>query len=147
MILVEQGPALVGEHGILPATRFLDRLAQGLHSRSAGFWELPSLFWLSASDACCRLRLAGLLGALAMLAGFSNAPLLALLWALYLSFTHVGQIFYGYGWTCCCRDRIFGDFPRARLACTRARREITAIGGGGESLFRWLTFASCSARV
>ena len=33
-----------------------------------------------------------------MLTGFSNAPLLALLWALYLSFTHVGQIFYGYGW-------------------------------------------------
>ena len=57
------------------------------------------MFWLSSSDACLQGGAwLGLFGALVVLLGFSNAPLLALLWALYLSFTHVGQIFYGYGW-------------------------------------------------
>src|SRR5207237_397781 len=31
-------------------------------------------------------------------AGFANALLLAVLWALYLSFVHVGQVFYSFGW-------------------------------------------------
>jgi len=99
LILVRQGRALIGAHGLLPASRYLENLTTLFHSRAAGFWKLPSLFWLSSSDAwlsgCAWL---GLLGALAMLAGFSNVPLLALLWALYLSFTHIGQLFYGYGW-------------------------------------------------
>src|SRR6185503_5938747 len=33
-----------------------------------------------------------------VLAGFANALLLLLLWALYMSFVHVGQDWYGYGW-------------------------------------------------
>jgi hypothetical protein len=33
-----------------------------------------------------------------VLAGFANAWLLALLWFLYMSFVHVGQEWYGYGW-------------------------------------------------
>ena len=99
LILVRQGQALIGEHGILPAARFTQLVAQQLGSRGAGFWELPSLFWISASDAWLTTGAwLGLAGALAVLAGVGNAPLLALLWALYLSFTHVGQIFYGYGW-------------------------------------------------
>jgi lipase maturation factor len=99
LILVRQGPALLGEHGLLPVARFLARLTAVFQGRAAGFWQLPSLFWLSSSDACLQGGAwLGLLVALAVLAGVSNAPLLALLWALYLSFTHVGQIFYGYGW-------------------------------------------------
>lgn len=98
-ILVSQGLALFGEQGILPAVRFLDHVADIHRSRAAGFWELPSVFWISARDAwLLGGAWLGLLGALLVLAGFANAPLLALLWALYLSFTHVGQIFYGYGW-------------------------------------------------
>ncbi|HYQ18107.1 MAG TPA: lipase maturation factor family protein [Polyangiaceae bacterium] len=98
-ILVRQGPALLGAHGILPAAQYLDRLGDFYHSRATGFWQLPSVFWLASSDAwlgtCAWL---GLLTALVALAGFANAPCFALMWALYLSFTHVGQIFYGYGW-------------------------------------------------
>jgi len=99
LILVRQGQALIGEHGILPATRYLELVAEQLASRGAGFWEAPSLFWLSASDAWLNTcAWVGLLGGLLVLGGFGNAPLLGLLWALYLSFCHVGQIFYGYGW-------------------------------------------------
>src|SRR6185503_8889056 len=33
-----------------------------------------------------------------VLAGFANALLLLVLWALYMSYVHVGQDWYGYGW-------------------------------------------------
>lgn len=51
LILVRQGSALIGHAGLLPATRYLARLTAVYHSRSAGFWQLPSVFWLSSSDA------------------------------------------------------------------------------------------------
>jgi hypothetical protein len=88
---------LIGSQGILPAASFLDRLRS--FPEAPGFWRLPSLFWLNASDgfllACAWL---GVALSLAVLAGFANAPLMGLVWALYMSFVHVGQIFYGYGW-------------------------------------------------
>jgi len=141
LILVRQGPALIGAHGILPATEYLDRVSTVLHSRSAGFWQLPSLFWLSTSDAwlqgCAWL---GLLGGLAMLAGWSNAPLLAVLWALYLSFSHVGQIFYGYGWdSLLCETGFLAIF----LAPALRPRELDAKSPPSAIvvvLFRWLSF-------
>jgi hypothetical protein len=141
LILVRQGPALIGEHGILPAARFVDAVAQQLGSRGAGFWELPSLFWISASDAWLSVGAwLGLLGALVVLAGFGNAPLLALLWALYLSFTHVGQIFYGYGWdTLLCETGFLAIFLapawRPREFDPKSPPPVIVI-----VLFRWLAF-------
>ncbi|HEY0468850.1 MAG TPA: lipase maturation factor family protein [Polyangiaceae bacterium] len=141
LILIRQGRALIGLDGILPAARFLDRLAAVFHSRAAGFWQLPSVFWLSASDSwLLGGAWLGLLGALAMLAGFSNAPLLALLWALYLSFTHVGQIFYGYGWdSLLCEAGFLAIF----LAPAGRPREFELASPPPlivVVLFRWLTF-------
>ncbi len=141
LILVRQGPALIGEHGLLPAARYLDLVTSSLGSRGAGFWELPSLFWLSATDAWLHgAAWLGLLGALAMLAGFSNAPLLALLWMLYLSFCHVGQIFYGYGWDSLLCETGFlaiflAPFWRAREFDARSPPHLIVI-----VLFRWLAF-------
>ncbi|HET9931217.1 MAG TPA: lipase maturation factor family protein [Polyangiaceae bacterium] len=94
-----QFPALCGSKGLLPAADFLRWVAERLGSRGAGFARLPSIFWLSASDASLRgAAIAGLVLSIAALLGYSNAITQALLWALYLSFVHVGQIFYGYGW-------------------------------------------------
>jgi hypothetical protein len=99
LILVRQGLPLVGHDGILPAARFVARVTQQLGSRSAGFWQLPSVFWWVDSDAWLSgLAWLGLVGAFLVAGGLGSAPLLGLLWALYLSFVHVGQIFYGYGW-------------------------------------------------
>ena len=99
VILIQQGLPLLGEHGIMPLSRFLARVRAGSGSASEAFWAVPSVFWLSASDGV--LRAASWLGAaLALLvtAGFGNAPAMFLLWALYGSFVHAGQTFYGYGW-------------------------------------------------
>ncbi len=86
---------LLGAHGILPAHEYLGRL------REAGvkFSDSPSLFWLGCSDAALRAAcVVGLVLSAAVLAGLTNAIAMAALWAIYLSFVHVGQIFYGYGW-------------------------------------------------
>ena len=90
---------LVGEHGLLPANLFMRRLEIHFGSRTAAFMQLPSIFWFHLSDSF----LAGAawfgvgLSAIVLL-GFANAPLMAVLWALYMSFIHIGQDWYGYGW-------------------------------------------------
>src|SRR5256714_5956684 len=97
--LARQVLPLIGHDGLLPAAQYLDRLAAHFGSRRAGFLALPSVFWVDVSD---RLLLAGAwLGtalSLVVVAGYANALLLAGLWALYMSFVHVGQDWYGYGW-------------------------------------------------
>jgi hypothetical protein len=90
---------LIAAEGLLPAVDFLHRAATGAGSRVAGALALPSVFWLGASDlVLVAFAWCGVAGALAVVAGFANAVLLALLWVLYLSFVHVGQVWYGYGW-------------------------------------------------
>ncbi|MFI5183305.1 MAG: lipase maturation factor family protein [Vicinamibacteria bacterium] len=99
LVVVNQWMPLLGSHGLLPAGEFLDRIAASRGRDVATFFQLPTLFWLDASDAA--FRACGFVGlglSLAVLAGFANVPILAALWLLYMSFVHVGQIFYGYGW-------------------------------------------------
>jgi hypothetical protein len=99
LVAANQIVPLIGEHGLLPARTFLDRVADHLGSRTAGFWQLPSLFWLDVSDHC--LVVVAWIGvglsAIVML-GYANSILMAVLWALYMSFLHIGQDWYGYGW-------------------------------------------------
>src|SRR5450432_3021910 len=99
LALVWQWRPLLGSDGLLPAGSFLVRVREQLGSFAAALWRLPSLFWWGSSDAA--LQLSAWLGlglSLLVVAGFANSAILAALWALYLSFVHVGQIFYGYGW-------------------------------------------------
>jgi hypothetical protein len=99
LTLVNQGPALLGPRGLLPVNGYLDVVAGALGSRAAGFRALPSVFWLGASDAALRaVGVAGALLATAVLLGYANAIVLAVLCALQLSITSVGQTFYGFGW-------------------------------------------------
>ncbi len=99
LCLTRQALPLIGEQGLLPAGLFLQRLEAYFGSRWGAFLQVPSLFWIDVSDrvlfagAC-----AGVVLSLLVLLGFANAILLAVLWALYLSFVHVGQDWYGYGW-------------------------------------------------
>jgi hypothetical protein len=87
---------LVGEHGLLPVSRFV---------RYVPFRATPSLFYFASTDRAFRIAawlgiavsaglLAGLLQRTALVAAISWATL----WLLYLSFVNVGQIFYGFGW-------------------------------------------------
>lgn len=88
---------LLGSHGLLPVADFLPWAR--LHLGPSAYWRLPSLLWLGSSDGAMHvLCWAGVALAAAALCGATNALLQLALWLLYLSFVHVGQIFYGYGW-------------------------------------------------
>jgi hypothetical protein len=99
LTLVSQGPALIGRNGLLPVSDLLDDVVAQLGSRAAGFWELPSLFWLADSDVA--LLAAGWVGvalSLLVLAGYANALILLTLCLLQISIANVGQSFYAFGW-------------------------------------------------
>jgi len=97
---VFQGPALVGGDGLLPAGPIFDQVQMNAGSRLAAFWQAPSLFWpLGHRDAV--LFGAGWVGvalAAAVMLGYANVPILAVLWALQVSIADAGQVFYGFGW-------------------------------------------------
>lgn len=141
LVLALQHRVLFGEQGLLPAGNYLDSIERALGSRGAGFSKLPTLFWLGSSDAV--LALAAWLGvalSALTLAGFANAVSLFVLWAVYLSFVRVGQIFYGYGWDLLlCESGFLAIF----LAAPLEPRPLPARSRTPELvilLFRWLLF-------
>jgi hypothetical protein len=97
LVIYQQMDPLLGSRGLLPVSQFLawDRT----HLGDSAYWRVPTLFWLGSSDAAMHAACyAGLALSFAVLAGVTNAMVQLALWALYMSFVHVGQIFYGYGW-------------------------------------------------
>ncbi len=100
LTLVQQGPALIGARGLEPAAAMLADAAAELGSHAAGFWQLPSLFWvLGAGDGALRaVGWTGVALSLVVLAGYANGVVLAVLCALQISVAHVGGSFYAFGW-------------------------------------------------
>jgi hypothetical protein len=99
LVLAEQAVPLFGSHGLTPADSFMALVAKKLGGAGAGFWRVPSLFWLGISDdLMSALAWVGAVLGLAAAAGFTNGIALFVMWALYLSFIHVGQVWYGFGW-------------------------------------------------
>jgi hypothetical protein len=88
---------LLGEHGLLPAPRFLARVR---------FRAAPSLFYLHYSDRFfaalawtgSALSLAALLGLAEAGPSWLSLGVWLAIWLLYLSIVNVGQVFYGFGW-------------------------------------------------
>ncbi|HET9419136.1 MAG TPA: lipase maturation factor family protein [Chthoniobacterales bacterium] len=98
-IAAKQLVPLIGDHGLTPATHFLSAIEAQLGSRSAGTLHLPTLFWFGLSDrGLSMFAWIGFALSLVVLGGYANAILLTLLWSMYMSIVHVGQIWYGYGW-------------------------------------------------
>jgi hypothetical protein len=91
---------LIGDRGLLPASRMLAGALEVEGSSWAVFRKLPTLFVLTgASDTA--LYLVAALGAVlsaAVLGGVTNAGVMVALWALYLSLSNVGQTFWSFGW-------------------------------------------------
>ncbi|PYL63699.1 MAG: membrane protein, partial [Verrucomicrobia bacterium] len=99
LVAAQQLVPLVGEHGLTPAKHFLEIVRTQLGSRDAGMLRVPTLFWFGISDnALSIFSWIGFGLSLVVLGGYANAILLAVLWAMYMSIVHIGQIWYGYGW-------------------------------------------------
>ncbi len=99
LVAINQIVPLIGANGLLPVDMFLKQVSQALGSGGAGFVRLPSVFWLWHSDtALLTVAWIGFILSCILVAGYANAPLLGVLWFLYMSIVHVGQDWYGYGW-------------------------------------------------
>lgn len=99
LVAINQLVPLIGSHGLLPLDIYLKQVSQALGSSTAGFMRLPSLFWFWHSDgALLTVSWLGFILSLVVVAGYANAPLLGILWFLYMSIVHAGQDWYGYGW-------------------------------------------------
>ncbi len=96
--LGSQVRGLIGSHGLLPLTRFLDAIASQLGPVEL-FWKAPSLFWIWNSDAAlCAGAVTGLLLSGLLMANVAPRICCVLLWMLYLSFVSVGQDFFLFQW-------------------------------------------------
>jgi len=122
---------LLGEHGLMPASRFV---------RYVPFRASPSLFFFAPGDGAFRLAAwAGVALACLAFAGAADrlhplgpAAIWFSMWLLYLSFVNVGQIFYGFGWeTLLLEAGFFAIFLGGRLTLPT----IWMIG-----IYRWLLF-------
>ena len=99
LVAINQILPLIGSDGLLPVGIYLKRVSHALGSDGSGFMRLPSLFWLVHSDtALLTVAWIGFLLSCLVVAGYTNALVLAVLWLLYMSIVHVGQEWYGYGW-------------------------------------------------
>jgi len=99
LVAINQIIPLIGEQGLTPVGLYLQRVSDSLGSRGAGFMRLPSLFWIDHSDASLMvLAWTGFILSLVVVCGFCNAIVMGILWLLYMSFVHVGQDWYSYGW-------------------------------------------------
>lgn len=99
LVAINEIIPLIGSDGLLPANIYLKQVAHALGSTGAGFLRLPSLFWFVHSDtALLTSAWIGFVLSCIVVAGYANVPLLTVLWFVYMSFVHVGQEWYGYGW-------------------------------------------------
>ncbi len=138
--LAHQVLPLLGRQGLLPAETYLERVAARAGSTFDGSLVFPTLFWLGFSvPALVTLAWAGAALSLAALLGYANAILMAMLWALYMTFVHVGQDWYRYGWEIQLLETGFLGIFLCPLLDGRPfprRAPETAVIG----LFRWLIF-------
>ncbi len=95
--LATQVIPLIGENGLLPAKNFLNTFH--FESKFDAFLRLPTIFWLNASDSFLLfLAWVGVILSFIVMIAFANSIIMFLLWIVYMSFVHIGQVFYGYGW-------------------------------------------------
>ncbi|HXX42366.1 MAG TPA: lipase maturation factor family protein [Chthoniobacterales bacterium] len=99
LVAANQLVPLIGAHGLMPAWQYLGYLHAHFGSRHAAMLQIPTLFWFGLSDN--GLSIFAWIGfglSLVVLCGYANAILMSILWAMYMSIVHIGQIWYGYGW-------------------------------------------------
>src|SRR5439155_11855728 len=87
LVAINQIIPLIGANGLTPLPLFVNRVRDALGSTSAAFVRLPSLFWFNHSDAALlTVAWIGFALSLAVVAGYANAIVMGVLWALYMSF-------------------------------------------------------------
>lgn len=128
---VNEFKPLLGEHGLLPVPLF---------ARDVSFRQAPSLFLFFPNDRAFTVAAwTGVALSVLIVAGIADHYSLwfsmliwTSVWALYLSFVNVGQIFYGFGWESILLE---AGFYAIFLGVRAANPSLVVIW-----MFRWLLF-------
>ena len=100
LAILDQWIPLLGNDGLLPVANYLDHAAEAIRkSGESPITHLPTVFWANSSDLfVMSCAFVGLAAASLLTAGYANAILMVFLWLLYMSYVHVGQTWYSFGW-------------------------------------------------
>ncbi|MGH7635504.1 MAG: lipase maturation factor family protein, partial [Gemmatimonadaceae bacterium] len=94
--LARQAHGLIGAHGVLPASTYLQNVSQSLHGVER-IWSVPSLFWMSSSDGAMTFAVAvGIVCSLLLVANVWPRAMIAICTLLFLSFITTLQAFSSY---------------------------------------------------
>src|SRR5215469_4227585 len=94
--LLFQIRGLIGPEGILPASHYLQVLAQSL-GRWERFWYAPTLLWFSGGPGMLHaLCWAGMIASLLLLLNFWPRAMLVICFVFFLSFVSAAEDFSGY---------------------------------------------------
>ncbi len=94
---VVQASALIGADGVLPVEYYLNAIKEQLGTDA--FTRLPTLFWFSHVDGFIKfVCIAGIVLSLSLITGFLLRTSLVMLYVLYLSLVHGGQVFMSFQW-------------------------------------------------
>jgi hypothetical protein len=125
--LFVQVAGLVGDHGVLPASAFLDAVHSAYGAR--GYWLVPTLAWVNSSTLSLQiLCAAGVAAGGLLVAGRFTRTALVAGWGLYLSLFSVGQVFLSFQW-----DLLLLETGVLALLATLWPERVAW-------LFRWLLF-------
>lgn len=92
-----QAEGLVGANGILPFAEWLNAIRPDV--AAAGYRFVPTLLWFSPTDTALHLMLpVGMAFSLLLILGVIPLVSTVVLWALYLSVTIAGRVFWGFQW-------------------------------------------------
>jgi lipase maturation factor 1 len=130
---------LVGSHGILPISSYLQAAADQLGSGK--YAMLPTLCWFDSSDASLHFLCGGgvILSCLLIL-GIAPIPVLILLWAAYLSLVVAGQDFLSFQWDCLLLEAGFISIFFAPWRLWARTKNEHAPPWIGRFLLKWLLF-------
>src|SRR5262249_39094573 len=92
-----QAAGLIGAHGILPIGNYLNAVSRVMGV--SGYWTVPSVFWINASDTFLKIVCwTGAALSIVLFLGFLERAVLVCLYLLYLSLCSAGQDFMSFQW-------------------------------------------------
>jgi predicted DCC family thiol-disulfide oxidoreductase YuxK/uncharacterized membrane protein YphA (DoxX/SURF4 family) len=142
--LLGQIQGLAGSHGIVPAQSIMDALkvdATDHHIGLERFHAVPTLGWWSASDRALNWQCgAGVCLSLLLLFGIAPAPVLFLLWCIYLSMTTICAPFLDFQWDILLLETGFLAIFFAPLQWVERPSRQSAPSSIPLWLLRWLVF-------
>jgi predicted DCC family thiol-disulfide oxidoreductase YuxK len=135
---------LAGSQGIVPANETMRLVGEQVKQQNIGldrYHLFPTLCWFGVSDASLKLQcVIGAVLSFLLIAGFATAPVLFLLWLVYLSLTTIGGVFLSFQWDNLLLEAGFLAVFLAPLAFWPKAHSITAPPRVPLWLLRWLLF-------